>query len=247
MTAGIYQIRNVINNNIYIGQTSNLNDRRWNHFSKLRNKKHHTPHLQSAFNKYGEENFVFEPIVKCETHELDRLEQELINRLNPAYNSIKIVLPGHPRGFKHSEETKRKLSNANKGRKPTLFCIERAREAHIGKPISAERKSRMKLFSVGHKINLGRILTEEHKRKIGVAQIGKIVSEEVKRRIGIKNTGKSGLRGEENGNSKLNKEDVLNIRQMFLETGDRNKIAEKYNISATLVSNIVKRKTWKHV
>lgn len=57
---GVYQIRNLINGIVYIGSAVDLYQRMHGHFSNLRNKKHHTVKLQRSWNKYGEENFVFE-------------------------------------------------------------------------------------------------------------------------------------------------------------------------------------------
>lgn len=60
---GIYKITNLINNKVYIGSTRvSFRDRWSKHKSKLRKNDHHSKHLQSAFNKYGEESFKFEVI-----------------------------------------------------------------------------------------------------------------------------------------------------------------------------------------
>ena len=59
MKIWIYQIKNKVNNKIYIGSTINL-ERRWeNHIYQLKNNIHHSIKLQKAWNKYGEDNFEF--------------------------------------------------------------------------------------------------------------------------------------------------------------------------------------------
>jgi group I intron endonuclease len=58
--SGIYQIRNIINDNIYIGSAYNLYDRFRTHYSNLKLNKHHNQHLQNSYNKYGGDSFVFE-------------------------------------------------------------------------------------------------------------------------------------------------------------------------------------------
>ena len=59
MKIWIYQIRNKVNNKIYIGSTNNLK-RRWeSHIYQLKNNIHHSIKLQKAWNKYGEDNFEF--------------------------------------------------------------------------------------------------------------------------------------------------------------------------------------------
>jgi len=59
MAQGIYKIINVINNKFYIGSAVNFKRRKSRHFSELRNNKHNNFKLQAAWNKYGEQAFVF--------------------------------------------------------------------------------------------------------------------------------------------------------------------------------------------
>lgn len=162
---GIYQIRNLINNKVYIGQSVNVMPRRNKHFFSLRHRNHTNPHLQAAFNKYGKENFIFEILLYCEPFELTRYEEavEKYNRPN-CYNSRKCV--DSNRGIERSEEfkqkfrrpclpeTKLKISQSNKGK-----------HDRVGFNLSPEHK--MKL-SVSHK---GKKLSEEHKRKISEAGV----------------------------------------------------------------------------
>ena len=61
--SGIYQIRNLVNNKIYVGSSNNLYRRKtYEHFRELRLNKHHNKYLQNSYNCHGEENFVFEVI-----------------------------------------------------------------------------------------------------------------------------------------------------------------------------------------
>jgi group I intron endonuclease len=74
-SSGIYQIRNIVNNHIYIGSAKNFKTR-WNtHLCNLRKGKHHSSHLQKAFRKYGEENFIFEILITCHPDTLLWYEQ----------------------------------------------------------------------------------------------------------------------------------------------------------------------------
>ena len=59
MNSGIYLIKNMINGKGYVGSTVNLTNRKYQHFSQLKNNKHHSPHLQSSANKYGLKNFTY--------------------------------------------------------------------------------------------------------------------------------------------------------------------------------------------
>ena len=79
---GIYKITNKINNKVYIGQSIEVMQRLSTHKTELRNNKHNNSHLQYAWNKYGEENFIFEIIKECKIEELDKLEKYYINLYN---------------------------------------------------------------------------------------------------------------------------------------------------------------------
>ena len=57
--AYIYQIKNLVNGKLYIGQTINYKSRKEKHLSLLRRNDHHNPYLQKAYNKYGEDAFEF--------------------------------------------------------------------------------------------------------------------------------------------------------------------------------------------
>lgn len=70
----IYQILNTVNNKRYIGRTINWRGRKSNHKGSLRKNKHHSAHLQHAWNKYGEDSFLFEVIEECENHKLPERE-----------------------------------------------------------------------------------------------------------------------------------------------------------------------------
>jgi group I intron endonuclease len=58
---GIYIIRNLINDKIYVGSTkTNFKQRLYNHLRDLENGEHCNKHLQNSYFKYGEYNFQFE-------------------------------------------------------------------------------------------------------------------------------------------------------------------------------------------
>jgi len=85
MISGIYKIKNIVDEKYYIGSSKNIN-RRWDkHRWRLRSNKHENIILQRAWNKYGEENFIFEIVEECETYMLLELEQKYLN-LDPQYN-----------------------------------------------------------------------------------------------------------------------------------------------------------------
>lgn len=89
----IYKITNAVNNKVYIGQTiQSLASRKGLHLFHLRNNKHPNRHLQFSFNRYTEENFIFEIIYNaCNLQELNNKEKVFIeyyksNDRNFGYN-----------------------------------------------------------------------------------------------------------------------------------------------------------------
>jgi len=56
---GIYFIKNIINNKIYVGSSKDINCRIKRHKSSLKNNKHYNILLQRSYNKYGQESFEY--------------------------------------------------------------------------------------------------------------------------------------------------------------------------------------------
>ena len=71
MTTGIYQIKNIINGKKYIGLSKNCENRFKKHKGLLKNNKHENIKLQNAWNKYGEQNFVFSIIEETNLKDLE--------------------------------------------------------------------------------------------------------------------------------------------------------------------------------
>ena len=105
---GVYQIRNKINNKVYIGSTiMSFTKRLEHHRCLLRKGTHKNTYLQHAWNKYGEESFEFsilEVVDKCCT--LER-EQFYIDTLKPSYN-INPLASGTPNLSKETVEKRTK-------------------------------------------------------------------------------------------------------------------------------------------
>lgn len=89
---GIYYIRNIINNHIYIGSSIMLSKRYAEHRLKLKTNKHYCTILQNAVNKYGIDNFEF-VVIKTFENILDRdlrlIEGMLIRLFKSEYNICK--------------------------------------------------------------------------------------------------------------------------------------------------------------
>ena len=95
MSIGIYKIQNLLNGKLYIGQSVDIESRWRIHIVELRNNYHHNTCLQNAWNKYGEDNFLFEVIEECEPMVQFEREQYYLNILNPfdnrGYNIVRQI------------------------------------------------------------------------------------------------------------------------------------------------------------
>ena len=130
--SGIYKILNIKTNSFYIGSSFDIHKRWSQHKRALSNNKHCNKYLQAAYNKYGAGCFILEVVLYCDEANLLLEEQPLLDLyygLDNCYNLSKDALsPMKGRkqseetiNKKHnkvlSEETKQKISRANKGKK----------------------------------------------------------------------------------------------------------------------------------
>jgi group I intron endonuclease len=158
---GVYKITNIINNKCYIGSSKNIKKRWYEHKRQLRKNQHHSKALQRAFNKYGEKNLVFEILCFCSVDELLILEQKYFDEINPEYIILKVA--GRFDGYKHTEETKKLLSEISKNQ--------------VRVPCAEETK-----IKIGD-ANRNREFSEEHKDKLSKAHEGKQLSKDHKNNI----------------------------------------------------------------
>lgn len=135
-TSGIYKIRNMVNGKFYIGSSKQIRKRWKGHRNSLRKNKHCNPHLQSAVNHYGLDNFVCEIVEKVPQTNDDLFYKRLIEKEQYWLDTLKScdrkigynVLPnaGTPLGRKYSQES-----------------IERMRQSHIGHRHTKESKMKI--------------------------------------------------------------------------------------------------------
>lgn len=110
----IYKIENLVNGKVYVGQTvRQFKERKKQHLSLLRRNIHDNQHLQNAWNKYGEKNFNFSIIEKCEIEDLDKAEIFWISYYKE-FVSVYNLESGGNKNKRLSPETRRKKSIATK-------------------------------------------------------------------------------------------------------------------------------------
>lgn len=159
---GIYKITNVVDNKIYIGCASNVRTRKNGHLHDLKNNYHKNSYLQNAWNKHGEVNFKFEVVELCDIKLLHEKEHFWVSYYNALDRNIGYNLkPTDPNGCSiHSEETKEKLRQANKGKKPSAHCIQKLKE----RTLSSEHKEIMRKSREG--IDYTKLHREKRGKKV---------------------------------------------------------------------------------
>jgi group I intron endonuclease len=117
-TSGIYRITCTPTGKFYIGSAVCLRIRWKDHRSDLRYNHHDNPKLQAAWNKYGEEAFIFDILELVLIPEmLTAREQYWLDKLKPIFNIAPTA--GSTLGVKHSPETRAKMSASRIGRPGT--------------------------------------------------------------------------------------------------------------------------------
>ena len=131
---GVYGILNTITNKWYIGSSIELSRRFGRHLWELRKGIHHSQKLQRSFDKHGEGAFQFKILLVCEIKDVEMFESRAIKAYDSYKNGYNVAAEakgGFMRGrkwpeatkaarlevmrnFKHTEETKKRLSEIKK-------------------------------------------------------------------------------------------------------------------------------------
>jgi len=109
-------------------------------------------------------------------------------------------------------------------------------EGNKNRILSEKDKNRLRT------INIGKTLSESHKKSIGDSLRGKKLSSQTRKKMSISHS------GENSQNNKLSNDDVLEIRRLYSQTNITQKeIGYLYSIRQDTVSKIINRKRWKHI
>lgn len=239
----IYKITNKTNGKSYIGQTVyDSPQRRWNVHKNIFKQEKHQEYLYRAMRKHGFENFEFSIICTCKKEELSELECKYIKHYNTFGTEGYNMTSGGEgrRDFKLSEETKRKISLAGKGRVPSEETRKKLSLAGMGRKLTEEIKAKMKETVSKKKkpvkiINVKlppsiRIIKDSTREKLRNNMLGKPKSAE--HVINIRKAKR-----------KLSDEDVTYIR----DNPDNLKgteLALKFNSSRASISRIINKKRY---
>ena len=128
MKSGIYLILNKRNGRFYVGRSIDIRKRVASHLYALRNHIHPNYILQRDWNDHPEDGFIFSILKTAPRANLIWLEQTYLDSLRPIYNIAPNALHSSI-GRRLSDETKQKISQANRGKKLTKETCERIRKA----------------------------------------------------------------------------------------------------------------------
>jgi group I intron endonuclease len=199
MNTGVYVIEHTASGKKYVGSSAESFKSRWGqHRHRLRKGTHHSSYLQHAWDKYGEDSFVFRIVKRTTPEEAVESEQAFIDLYQACdrmrgYNIAPIA--GSRLGIKHTDEARANMSAAMMGRKCSVehrarigaaskgnkYCLgfkhtdeARANMSAAGKlrkPVSAETRAKMSAVHRGNKRNLGRKASAETRAKLSAAQM----------------------------------------------------------------------------
>lgn len=134
----IYLIR--CNKHLYVGSDKN-GKRIFNHTSMLNNKNHCNDYFQKVYNKYGPKSFFYLSLIEV-PEEFRQYRNEIENSYIKLFNTFHgrnimglnlCEFAGTIEGFKHSDETKKKMSESQKGKKRTEETKRKLSEINKGK------------------------------------------------------------------------------------------------------------------
>lgn len=175
--SGIYEIVNLVNGKRYVGSAKNFVQRWYIHRRALVAGKHHSRHLQRAWNKHGSDAFEFREIEVCEPQDLIEREQQALDRIRPEYNVATVA--GSTLGVKYTDQGRANISAALKGKRKGVprsrESVEKTAAGHRGRKRSEETRARIAEKAAGRAFVRH---NDDYRAKLSAALKGKAKSPE---------------------------------------------------------------------
>lgn len=230
----IYKLSNKINGKIYVGQTWKSLHSRWKNGAGYKN----CIYLERAINKYGANNFTYEILTVCGTQKTaDYWETYFIDRYHSLDRKIGYNIKSGGSTGKLSDETKKKLSDANIGKILTDEHKNKIGISNTGKKRSNKQNKdaseRAKQNGITPPFNGPH--SAEARSKISEFMKNRIVSQETRQLLSIVNSGENNPRY---GHYILSDRQMQEICSSELSS---RKLAKIYGVGKTTVNAIRKR------
>ena len=247
MKSGIYAIVNMKSGSRYIGRSVDLDKRRKMHWWQLENNRHFNKPLQAAYNKG--DPLVFTVVEKCGKDKLNEREVYWIEYFDSLENGYNLCEGGKTTtGYHFTDEQKKKISDAKKGRVVQRSTIEkRERTKRIKYETDAEyrrtvQENGRKALKIARETQKGKPFTKEHREKLSHALKGRYISQRHKEKL------RRLYSGEGSKTVKLKRSDIVSIRYRFLSGERQFEIRKDYpQITAQTIYDIVHNRRWKSV
>lgn len=237
---GIYKISNLVSGRVYVGQTKERFQRRyWLHQWELRNGCHDNKYLQNAWNKYGEDNFIFEVIEILPREEIDERERYWIAYYRENGGCYCIQDGGQPTNIGRyvSPEARKRVGEMN-------------RQRMLGSKLSEKTKQKMAEIRTGkHPIRKNDLMTEDEARTVKEMLIAGYSSGDIVKTTGVPYKGINSIISNNNYAAikvdgwdeyitnrmksvkhRLTKEQILQLVEDSKNGMSNEELAKKYNI-----------------
>ncbi len=146
--SGIYSWINKINQKRYVGSSEVLDRRIRQYFNINHLIRNSNLQICRALSKHGYSNFSIEILEYCKPAKCLKREQHYINLLKPEYNILRKA--GSPFGNKHREDSKAKISAAQKGISKSEETRAKISASNLGKTRSEETRAKMSASKMGN-------------------------------------------------------------------------------------------------
>jgi group I intron endonuclease len=265
---GVYQIKNKLNEKVYIGSSVNVENRWYQHKKFLRDNSHCNEYLQNSWNTHKEESFEFTILeVLEEEKELFIKEQYWIDICSSfirdkGYNIQQYAGSGNRGicftqqhkdkirdsriGKKHSIETKNKIGKISKNRFPTEDTRKKLSSCKKGE-YNKDVKLNWDLIKEIRKNYEGKAdntyISLARKYNVAFSTIQRIINNT--RWVDENYNPPNKKWSRKTFKTKLTRDTVEKIREEYKKNNiSQKELSSKYNVSISIISDIVNNRTW---
>lgn len=222
--SGIYKITQLSNGRVYIGQTKmKFKKRFWHHIWKLNNDSHDNKFLQNAWNKYSENDFVFEIVESIDRNEdMNEKETFYIEEYDSFNKGFNMTSGGEgKKNCPMSEYARNVVGSKN-------------RNHMLGKSHTEETKRKMSIAQ----LNRNQKLTKEHAEKLRQSRLGTKHTDSTKKKMSEAKLGVGSL---------INESQALEIKNRLVNGERIIDISNELSVDYGTIKPILQEKTWNHV